>query len=96
MNQRPLSEFAPYTAYVFTIDYLFHNFLLPDWLKKKRSKVGSDWIDFNYSYYFPFIDIFITHDVFYTQEFTKALGPTRIPQGFFHNWRDYKKKGMTS
>lgn len=57
-----LSEFAPYTAYVFTMDFLFHRIFLPEWIKSKSSKSASNWIDFNYICYAPFTDQIISDD----------------------------------
>ena len=53
---------APYTAYVFTIDSLFHQVFLPKWKQEKSLKLSSNWVDFNYLYYLPFIDILFSQD----------------------------------
>jgi hypothetical protein len=66
MQNRSLCEFAPYTAYVYTITLLFiHNLLRNKTIPKKFNEQDSDWIDLNYIFYFPFIDCFASKDKFF-------------------------------
>lgn len=62
MNTASFSQIAPYTSYVFTIDLLFHRDFLCKESNRKMNKQDSDWIDWSYIYYFPFIDIFASND----------------------------------
>lgn len=33
IKRQPFCKFAPYTAYAFVVEHLFHNFFLPKWIK---------------------------------------------------------------
>ena len=63
-----LTDFAPYTAYVYTITLLskFNLFSNTD-IKRKLNDKDSDWMDINYIFYFPFIDSFATDDEIFIQ-----------------------------
>ena len=61
-----LIEFAPYTAYVYTVTLLYgFNLLRNKNINKKLKHLDSDWMDLNYIFYFPFIDCFASSDKFF-------------------------------
>ncbi len=86
MKTKSLCEFAPYTAYVYTIDNLFHNLFLPKWIDNNSSKPASNWIDFNYIYYFPFIDHIISNDSGFKNCVETIFSSSSMPQDFFRCW----------
>jgi hypothetical protein len=63
-----LYQFAPYTAYVYTMRTLFDYVLLNEKTKihekkyTKNNEEDSDWMDLIYTFYFPFIDCFESYN----------------------------------
>lgn len=58
-SRRPLNEFAPYAAYVLTVDLFFHIAIASHQISSERP---SNRVDIAYLYYLPFCHVFVSSD----------------------------------